>query len=49
MKAFLSVGGGVKGASTKLKGGVMCRCSFRGGCDVNITVYYDMEKAVSRS
>ena len=38
MKAFSSVGGGVKGAPTKLKGGVICWCSFREGCDVDIAV-----------
>jgi len=49
VKAFLLVGEGVKGISIKLKGGIMRRCSFRGGCDIDITIYYDMEKAASRS
>jgi len=49
VKAFLSVNRGIKSASIKLKGGVMRRYSFRGGCDVDITIYYDIEKAASRS
>jgi len=47
IKAFLSVGRGIKGASIKLKGGIIRRYSFRGGCDINITVCYNMEKAIS--
>jgi len=49
MKAFSSVGGGVKDISIKLEGGIIRRCSFRKGYDVDITIYHDMEKAVSRS
>jgi len=45
VKAFLSVNRGVKGASIKLKGGIIRKCSFRGGCNVDITICYDMEKA----
>jgi len=49
VKAFSSVSRGVKGVSIKLKGGIMRRCSFRGGCDVDITICHDIEKAASRS
>ena len=49
IKAFLSVGRGIKGVSIKLKSGIMRRCSFKGGCDIDITIYYNMEKAISRS
>jgi len=49
VKAFLSVSRGIKGISIKLKGGVIHRYSFKGGCDVNITVCHDIEKATSRS
>ena len=42
IEAFLSVSGGVKGAPTKLKGGVIYWCSFREGCDVDIGVCYTM-------
>lgn len=38
MKAFSSVGGGVKGASLKFEGGVIW--PFNGVCEGNIGVYY---------
>jgi len=49
VKAFSSISRGVKGVSIKLEGGIMRRYSFKGGCDVDITIYHDMEKAASRS
>ena len=48
-EAFSSVGGGVKGAPTKLEGGVICWCSFREGCDVDIAVRHVMERPALRS
>jgi len=49
VKAFLLVGGGVKGVLTKLKGGIICRLSFIGVCDVDIAVCYAMSWAASRN
>ena len=49
VKAFSSVGGGVKGAPAKLEGGVIFSCSFRGICDVDIAVCHGMSWAASRS
>ena len=42
MNAFLLVGGGVKGAPIKLKGGVIFLCSFRGNYDIDIAVCYSI-------
>ena len=49
MKAFSSVGGGVKGVPTKLEGGAICLWSFREVCDVDIAVCHVMSWAASRS
>jgi len=49
VKAFLLVSRGVKSISIKLEGGVIRRYSFKGGCDIDITIYYNIEKAASRS
>jgi len=49
VKAFLLINRGIKGVFIKLKGGIIRKCFFRGGCDIDITIYHNMEKAVSRS
>jgi len=45
-KAFLLVSGGVKGAPIKLKGGIICWCSFREGCNIDIGVCYAIGRPV---
>jgi hypothetical protein len=40
VKAFSSVGGGVKGKSRELEGGVIFRCSCKGVCDVDMAVFH---------